>query len=91
MTKAKRYIVKGMVQGVGFRYFTMRIAVRIGVYGFVKNLYDESVEVYAIGTDEQLNNLKQKLIQGPSYSRVDNVTEEDLPIDKNYRTFNIKY
>ena len=91
MKKAKKYIVKGIVQGVGFRFFTMRIAERIGVLGYVRNLYDESVEVYAIGTEEQLNNLKQKLSEGSSYSRVDNVIEEDMPVDKNYRTFNIKH
>jgi len=91
MKKAKRYIVKGSVQGVGYRYFTNHLANRIGVYGYVKNLYDGSVEVYAIGTEDQLRLLKQGLLQGPSFSRVENVIEEDMEIYKGYISFDVRF
>lgn len=90
MKKAKKFIVKGVVQGVGFRYFTEKIANRIGICGYVRNLYDGSVEVYAIGTSEQLETLKEYLKKGPSYSRVDKVIEEDMEV-YDYKSFIIKY
>ena len=91
MKIAKRYIVKGRVQGVGFRYFTHSIAMRIGVYGYVKNLFDGSVEVYAIGTLEQLENLKTGIARGPSYSMVDEVIEEDMPVEQGHLSFEVRY
>lgn len=90
MKIAKKFIVKGRVQGVGFRYFTEKIAGNIGVYGYVKNLYDGSVEVYAIGSEEQLKNLKEYLSHGPSYSRVDKVIEEDENV-LDYTSFTVKF
>jgi hypothetical protein len=48
-TQAKRFFVSGMVQGVGFRFFAERTAASLGVGGYVKNLFDGRVEVYAIG------------------------------------------
>lgn len=90
MKIAKKYIVKGRVQGVGFRYFTEKVANRIGVYGYVKNLYDGSVEVYAIGSSEQLLNLKEHLKKGPGYARVESVIEEDMEI-YDYKSFSVKY
>jgi acylphosphatase len=90
MKIAKRFIVKGNVQGVGFRYFTNIIADRIGVDGYVSNLYNGDVEVYAIGTEDQLLELKTNLQEGPSYSRVEEVTDERVPIDSNYSGFFIE-
>ena len=90
MRTAKKFIVKGRVQGVGFRYFTNMIANRIGVNGYVKNLYDGSVEVYAIGSEDQIRELKNSLQRGPSYSRVDKVIEEEVEI-YNYMSFDIKF
>jgi len=90
MKKAKRFIIKGNVQGVGFRYFTHFIANRIGIYGYVRNLADGSVEVYSIGSEEQLKILKEKLSIGPSFSKVDSVFEEDVQINSNFKSFNIR-
>jgi acylphosphatase len=89
MRKALRFIVKGNVQGVGYRYFTANCANRIGVYGYVENLYNGDVEVYAIGTDEQLDDLKQYLEKGPSYSRVEKVIAEPAIMDSNIAGFSI--
>ena len=58
---AKRFVVSGSVQGVGFRYFAERVALRLGVAGYVKNLPDGRVEVYAIGTAAQLDALRGEL------------------------------
>lgn len=91
MKRAKKYIIKGQVQGVGFRYFTTHLANRIGVYGYVKNLRDGSVEVYAIGTEQQLTTLKAGLLKGPSYSYVQNIIEEDMQVDPVYNSFNIRF
>ena len=91
MKKAKKFIIQGRVQGVGFRYFTNHIANRIGVYGYVKNLWDGSVEVYAVGTEQQLSILKTGLSKGPSYSYVEKIIEEEAPINSNYYTFDIRF
>jgi len=65
-------IVKGRVQGVGFRYWLLGEARRIGVRGWVRNLPDGRVEVEAEGDEDQLFELEQRLWKGPVLSRVDN-------------------
>jgi acylphosphatase len=76
-TLAKRFHVSGNVQGVGFRFFVEAVAIRLGVSGYVKNLFDGGVEVYAIGTDAQLSALKAELQRGPRMASVDQVIESD--------------
>ena len=53
-TLAKRFYVSGAVQGVGFRFFVEDVAAKLGIAGYVKNLFDGRVEVYAIGSADQL-------------------------------------
>ncbi len=65
--------VYGFVQGVGFRYFVKRNALRLGLNGYAKNLPDGSVEVVAEGSEESLLKLLEYLRQGNSYSRVERV------------------
>lgn len=65
--------VRGQVQGVGFRYWTQRQAVRIGLSGFVRNLPDGSVEIVAHGTPAQVAHLYALLKQGPGSARVDQI------------------
>jgi acylphosphatase len=74
---ARRYVVHGRVQGVGFRYFVERAALDLGVDGYVMNRADGTVEVYASGREEQLSDLKQRLWTGPGLARVDNVEEHE--------------
>ena len=81
---ARRYTVSGRVQGVGFRYFVEHAAEKIGIRGFVRNRRDGSVEVYAIGTHEQLKKLRQALEKGPSMSHVSGVQEEPDAVDTRY-------
>jgi acylphosphatase len=82
--QAKRFFVSGLVQGVGFRYFTEGEASRLMVSGYVRNLRDGRVEAYAIGTPEQLANFRAALERGPRFSRVSGVTEEPANVDSQY-------
>ena len=68
--KAIHFIVKGKVQGVGFRYFVVKEAQNLGLSGWVRNLPDGSVETRAEGPDEKLEIFESSLNQGPSWSRV---------------------
>jgi len=72
---AKRYIVRGRVQGVGFRWFVDHEARQLGLSGWVRNNFDGTVEVLAVGSDEQLRALRKKLERGPRAARVDDVQE----------------
>ena len=75
---AYRYTVFGRVQGVGYRYFVLRQAERLGLTGFARNRPDGSVEVVAEGPDETLGELAAQLEQGPAFSSVSGV--ERAPI-----------
>ncbi|HLV88834.1 MAG TPA: acylphosphatase [Candidatus Sulfotelmatobacter sp.] len=76
-TEAKRYIVRGRVQGVGFRWFVEREAHLLGIAGWVRNNHDGSVEVLAQGTRDQLSGLHSRLREGPRAARVDAVEVSD--------------
>jgi acylphosphatase len=82
--QAKRFVVSGMVQGVGYRFFAQRAAERLGVAGYVKNLRDGCVEVYAIGTTEQLRSLRAELERGPRAAEVSTVNEEEAAVNPQY-------
>jgi acylphosphatase len=66
------------VQGVGFRWWTLAQAQRLGIAGTVRNCVDGSVEVLARGTDEQLAELRQLLDRGPDQAVVEAVEEADV-------------
>lgn len=72
---AKRYIVRGRVQGVGFRWFVDHEARELGLTGWVRNNFDGTVEVLAVGNEHQLTVLRRKLERGPRAARVDEVQE----------------
>jgi acylphosphatase len=80
---ARRYIVSGRVQGVGFRNYVEHVAGKLSVDGYVRNRRDGGVEVFAIGTPEKLKGLRFALEKGPMLARVTDVREEpDHPDDK---------
>jgi len=85
MDVARRYRVEGRVQGVGFRFFVERAARQLGLAGYVKNLGDGRVEVYAIGPPAQLEDMKRRLEQGPRAARVERVLEEEAAVEERYR------
>ena len=74
---ARRFYVSGRVQGVGYRFFACDAAERQGVTGYVRNLRDGRVEVYAIGSEAQLRALRAELRRGPRHASVDEVGEAD--------------
>src|SRR5262250_3862688 len=76
-TIAKRYLVRGRVQGVGFRWFVEREAHVLQVAGWVRNNPDGTVEVLAQGTRDQLAGLHSRLREGPRAARVDSVEVSD--------------
>ncbi len=82
--QAKRFYVSGMVQGVGFRFFAQRAAERLGLAGYVKNLRDGRVEVYAIGQGQQLRALRTELERGPRAASISGVAEEDAEVLPRY-------
>jgi acylphosphatase len=86
---AYRYLVTGRVQGVGYRYFVLREAERLGLAGFTRNLPDGSVEVVAEGTDEVLGQLEARLRAGPSFASVAGVDRAPIP-DRGGAGFHIR-
>jgi acylphosphatase len=74
----RHYLVKGRVQGVGFRWFVHREAEPLGLKGWVRNTEDGHVEVVAAGEPEELETLAQALRRGSLGSRVDAVIEHEL-------------
>ena len=72
------YLVKGRVQGVGFRWFVHREAAALGLKGWVRNTEDGKVEVMAAGDAEDLAELRIALKRGSRGSRVDAVEESEL-------------
>jgi acylphosphatase len=87
---ARRFIVRGRVQGVGFRWFVEREAHTLGIAGWVRNNADSSVEVLAQGTKEQLAGLRSRLREGPRAARVDDVEEFETKPNSELSTFRIE-
>jgi len=78
--EARRYTVRGRVQGVGFRWFVEAEAHKLRISGWVRNTSDGAVELLAVGTRAQLVALQAKLWQGPRAARVDNVEERPASV-----------
>jgi acylphosphatase len=76
-----RFVVRGRVQGVGFRWFVVEQADHLALRGMVRNCRDGSVEVLAEGSSEGLDALEQALRRGPRLARVDSVEKAQLPHD----------
>jgi acylphosphatase len=81
---AKRYFVSGMVQGVGFRFFTQDAAEKLHIHGFVRNLRDGRVEVFAMGEPQQHAEFRAMLERGPRFSSISEVQEEAATPDAQY-------
>ncbi len=78
MVVARRYLISGRVQGVGYRFFTLEAGAREGLGGFVRNLEDGRVEARAEGERAGLDRFERALHQGPPGARVERVGVEDL-------------
>jgi acylphosphatase len=88
---ARRFIIDGVVQGVGFRYFVLRAAARHQVKGTVRNRPDGRVEVIAEGDRDAMDEFKKDLATGPSLAEVTSLDEFDTPVTGRYHEFRIDY
>lgn len=72
------FLIRGRVQGVGFRWFVHREAAELGLRGWVRNTDSGEVEVVAAGPAESLDDLRVELKKGSRGSRIDSVMEHEL-------------
>jgi len=77
---ARRYLVRGRVQGVGYRYFVERAAAALGLAGYAKNLEDGRVEVYVTGPAPLVSELSGYLWKGPRWADVRGVDEQEASV-----------
>lgn len=89
--KALHAFVSGRVQGVGYRAFTREWARRLGLKGFVRNLPDGRVEVYAEGEEESLKELLEKLLEGPFFAKVTGIDYKFTEPRGEYEDFTVLY
>lgn len=87
---ARKFLISGEVQGVGYRYFAQRSSARHQVRGYVKNLNDGRVEVLAEGTAKSVDEFRLDLAAGPTYSRVGLIEELVLEPSGLYAAFRIE-
>jgi acylphosphatase len=86
---AYRYVVRGRVQGVGYRYFVLRQADALGISGFARNLPDGEVEVLAEGSAAAVADFEARLREGPAFAEVTGVEREESP-DRGSSGFHIR-
>jgi acylphosphatase len=90
MVVARKFLIRGQVQGVGFRYFAQRSAARHQVRGYVRNLDDGRVEALVQGAERAVEAFKHDMTAGPTYSSVEEVEEIVLEPDRTFSTFRIE-
>ncbi len=91
MKMAIKANIYGRVQGVGFRYFAAHEAKLLGITGYVRNLMDGSVEVFAEGEESIINRYMIILKDGPRFGRVQDIQVENHPSQELYNDFIVKY
>jgi acylphosphatase len=90
MVVARKFLISGLVQGVGFRYFAQRSAARHQVRGYIRNLEDGRVEAFAEGPPKAVEEFKHDLAARPNYSKVEHLEETVLEPSGRYPTFRIE-
>lgn len=90
MRIARKFLISGLVQGVGFRFFAQRSAARHQVRGYVRNLEDGRVEALAEGEAKSVQSFLEDLTAGPSYSKVEDVEETVLEPSGSFSAFLIE-
>jgi acylphosphatase len=85
----RRYIVKGRVQRVGFRFFVEHAAQREGIQGYVRNQHDGSVEIVAEGDAEALQRFEMAVRRGPAGARVDDVDTIEVEPSSRFAGFRV--
>jgi len=79
---ARKWLVRGRVQGVGYRWFAQKAAAGLGLSGYSRNLYDGRVEVYAAGAKAKLDELAGMLHRGPRWADVRGVEEQECAVQE---------
>ncbi len=79
--QATRFLISGIVQGVGFRYFTLRAARALGLRGYVRNLKDGRVEAVAAGPDEAVEEFALQIRRGPASAEVGSIERVAIMLD----------
>jgi acylphosphatase len=82
-------IVKGLVQGVGFRYFAHRMATGLGLTGYVKNLYTGDVEIVASGERSLIEEYIKQVKVGPRSAQVNDMLIDWRAVSRKFTTFEI--
>ncbi len=90
MRIARRYVITGFVQGVGFRFFVHACAERGGIDGWVRNAPDGRVEAEAEGDTEAMMQFERDIRHGPVGARVDEVDVSEMLATPTYRGFHIR-
>jgi acylphosphatase len=90
MKIARKFIVSGEVQGVGFRFFSQRSAATHQVVGYVKNRKDGRVEAYAEGKSQAVEAFKNDILVGPIYAKVVDLEETVLDVTGLYSSFRVE-
>lgn len=87
---ARKFLIRGEVQGVGYRFFAQRAAARHQIVGYVRNCPDGSVEALAEGPAGSVEAFKQDLAAGPQWAVVDQMEEINLDPSGAYSSFRIE-
>ena len=87
---ARKFLITGDVQGVGYRFFAQRAAARHQVLGYVRNCPDGNVEAVAEGFPTDVEEFKQDLVTGPQWARVEQVEEISVDPTGLYSSFRIE-
>ena len=90
MLTARRFLVRGRVQGVGFRYFTLEAARGEGIHGWVRNTGPGDVEIEAEGEREALYRFEARIRLGPPGARVDEVETDEMAPTCRARGFTVR-
>jgi acylphosphatase len=90
MRVARRYLISGRVQGVGFRYFTEAAAAREGLHGWVRNLPDGRVEIDVEGEAEAVERFERNVRHGPPGARVQDVQVDDTVPQRRESGFSVR-
>ena len=90
MKIARKFVISGAVQTVGYRFFAQRAAARHQVLGYVRNLADGTVESLAEGSAKAVEDFKHDLLTGPNFSKVEHIEETVLEPSNLYSSFRIE-
>ncbi|MBI1950863.1 MAG: acylphosphatase [Acidobacteria bacterium] len=89
--KAIRFLVSGVVQGVGFRFFAVRAARSLGIAGYARNLADGRVEIVAAGAPEGVRLFRERLQSGPRGAVVSGIEASEVEIDSSDESFEVRF